>query len=479
MTTDWARSATSRLRVAFALLCLHAIVTIPWALGGRDMSGSGLAVLGAWLALAMIAVPIARGGVAGPSYWICLVGALVCARIPALLIAGEASLSGDSEIYELIARSLLAGEGLVFHDPLTETAFRALFPPVYPLLLAGLGSVFDLGAATFWGANVATDLASALLLVRIGARLGSAQVGRAASWLFALWPAFALAGPFAQKEALVTLEVLAITLLLLRLERGRMTGWKDGMLMGLVTSSLMLTQPGLALLPAIFALVLLPSTGLQPLRALLLKAVPAALLLLMPWWIRNFHLFGSFVPLTTTAGLGLWVGNNPQATGAWMPMPDSYRGMPETEMSRRAAHEALEWIWGNPVDFVRLTLFKLFRALGLEHSALARFDLMTPKPGSAVFSVFFPLLQGSLIALLGAAAFLLERVRHLEQGNRLVLLLCGCAIQVLVFSLPFEFGERHRWFLMPFLFLVAAAGMVRVPADDPKPLTSFTPVPAR
>lgn len=467
--TRFVQAAVPRICVAFALFLLNAIVTLPWAIDNWGISLLGILILAGWLAVAAVAVPIARDHLNGPAYWLSLIAALFLSRMAALFLVQGGTIVGDPEIYQILARSLLSGEGLIFHDPLTEVDFRALYPPVYPLFLAGLGLLFGLGEPAIWAGNVAIDLASAFILVGLGARCGSPAAGRAAAWLFAIWPAFIFASPFAQKEGLVTLQVLTVALILLRLDRARIPRWWESGLIGGVAASLMLTQPGLALLPAILALVLLPAIGSRPLCILLLRASPVALLLLAPWWIRNFHVLGSFVPLTTTGGLGLWVGNNPNATGNWLPMPPEYRGIPEIMMSARVAHEALGWIWNHPLDFVSLTFFKLFHAMGIEQFTLGRFGLMTPKPSAATLAALFPLLQGSLITILAGMACIAQRVRFLARGDRLVLIMCGCAIQILIFSLPFEFGERHRFFLMPFLFLVVAAGLIRHQAASRRP----------
>jgi hypothetical protein len=468
--TGWVQAATPRIRIAFALIALNAVVTIPWALANWGASPSGILILGGWLALAALIVPIARDQVSGRLFWAGLALMLVLARLAALTLTDGAVTTGDPEIYEKIARSLMAGEGLVFHDPLTGVDFRAMYPPLYPLLLAGLGSVFGLGAATYLALNVAVDLGSALLIAAIGARLGSAPAGRAGAWLFAIWPAFIMSTPFAQKESLVLLEALGIVLVLLRMEKGRLPAWREAAAFGGLWACLMLTQPGLAVLPALLALFLMKAAGWRTLFRLGLMAAPFALLLMLPWWIRNYMMLGAFVPLTTTSGIGLWIGNNPDATGGWVPMPASYQGMPEVEMSRRAGQEAIQWIGAHPFDFVKLTLFKLFKAMGIEQFNLARLNLLRPVPADSVFAAYFPVLQGSLVALLGGTALRLQRVHALVRGERLILILLACAAQILVFSLPFEFGERHRYFLMPFLFLAVAAGFAsRANAEEAGP----------
>jgi len=50
-------------------------------------------------------------------------------------------------------------------------------------------------------------------------------------------------------------------------------------------------------------------------RALLISSIIA--LTLLPWQVRNFLVFDSFVPITTSSGLNLFRGNNDVQVGAW------------------------------------------------------------------------------------------------------------------------------------------------------------------
>ena len=48
-----------------------------------------------------------------------------------------------------------------------------------------------------------------------------------------------------------------------------------------------------------------------------------------PWSIRNNAVFGEFVLLSTNGGPNLWMGNNPDSTGFYMPLPSSVDGLSE------------------------------------------------------------------------------------------------------------------------------------------------------
>jgi hypothetical protein len=187
---------------------------------------------------------------------------------------------------------------------------------------------------------------------------------------------------------------------------------------------------------------------------------------LVPWWVRNWTVFHAFVPLTTASGASLWIGNNPDATGNWQPPPPALKGIPELAYGKRIGAIAVEWIRTHPVGFVRLTLTKFVRASGIAQFGVTRLVAMGPPVPRVLAAALWPLSMLAHLALLGGAAFKL--------GPRLpftlVLLIAACGLQLMLFGMWFEFGERHREFVTPFL-LLALCWSFAAPAVEKAPAT--------
>lgn len=103
-------------------------------------------------------------------------------------------------------------------------------------------------------------------------------------------------------------------------------------------------------------------------------AVVAAVML--PWIMRNYHVFHSFVPLRSNLGLELWIGNNPVARptfyendqtrlfGLIHPLQNAREAqviseVGEVEYSRRKMIDALQWIQENPGKFLSVTVRRI------------------------------------------------------------------------------------------------------------------------
>lgn len=448
------------VQAVLGLLLLYGLTAIP------DLTarwGFGFAAIGAiagWIALAATGFHMLRER-PGAAPIVALAVALIVMRSAFALLAVGRTSTGDPNAYLNLAKGLLAGHGLLIHDPFTDTIWHALFPPLYPLVLAGWGAIFGFGTASVLTLGTLTDAAAAALLFALGKRLGSAVAGRRAAWLYLVWPSVLFSAPLAQKESLCALLILALALAWI----DRRTGWRGALRLGLPAGLLALTQPGQAPLAGLFGIVLVGRIGLWPMLLAGLRGGIVALVVLLPWWVRNALVLHAFVPLTTASGPSLWVGNNPDATGNWVPPPPDLKRLPELVYARRIKAIAVDWIATHPLDFVRLTLTKFVRACGISQFGVTRLVAMGPPFPRVLAAAVWPLSLLSHLAALGGAAVMLGR----RVPFTLVLLIAACGLQLLLFGVWFEFGERHREFVTPFLLLAlcwsfAPAAVEKAPA---------------
>jgi hypothetical protein len=436
---------------------------------------SAIVFVVAWLAIAALPLVLLRR--TSPILIMVVMGILTIALRTgmALVVHGRVPL-GDARNYVILAQHLSEGRGLVIFDPFMRIETHALYPPVYPILLSGWGAAMGLSTGSLTLIGMIVDLATAAAMVALAQRLGNRSVGIAAAWLYLIWPSVLSSAPLAQKEGVCALLAVLLALQWVKtaqetkLQAVRFAGgdaegdtrtgaprWRAAVPLGLTAGLLALTQPGEAPLAVLFGLVTATVCGWRQMIAIGLRALPFAVLVLMPWWIRNAILFGSFVPLTSAGGYGLWIGNNPDATGHWMAPPRQLDGMPEIQLGKAAAALAVEWIVLHPLTFVRLTATKALRAWGVAESGASRFADLRPSITPAIAAVIFGVSQVAHLGLLAGAAFA-TFTRKAPRATLSALLVLACVAQTLVFGVWFEFGERHRDFATPFLLLLVAFG---------------------
>ena len=202
-----------------------------------------------------------------------------------------------------------------FRDPFVPmlTGPTAHVAPAYPLVYSAVVGTFGTGKPSWWAIRLLTLAVYALqlaLLPLLGMELGfSPQLGRIAALLGCFTP---LPGSSYKWEALFTgllLVAIAYTTLLLNRSQTLSLTAALGTLWGVT----LLFSPVVIPIFILWGFLILRSLNFRAL--LLLSMLP--LLVISPWILRNYKVFGAFIFIRDDLGTELAVSNNDCAS-AWL-----------------------------------------------------------------------------------------------------------------------------------------------------------------
>lgn len=270
---------------------------------------------------------------------------------------------------------------------LTPGTPDAMLPPLYSLVLAGVYGLFGRGALQVGLLHIALDLLSITMLVNIGRRL--LPRGDWVGWLAGVFYAFY---PYLIFQNLTLIDtplfmtlfyafILGVILLRARerLDRGAwLLAIGCGVLLGLATL-LRAILPPFALLVGVWFLFR------RSLTQTVMRLLPVALvsiLMLVPWIVRNYDVYGVFVPGSVTAGSNFYQGSNPDVIPylragydvQWTSPDEDTPNTPEGD--RRRTELALAYLRENPDQIPELMWVKL-----LTHWSIDIFPRRNPVAG--------------------------------------------------------------------------------------------------
>lgn len=338
--------------------------------------------------------------------WVVIFIAIVL-RVGAALYLGD-SLMGDQQerafdqvSYNALAQSLLAGRGYSFEQDwypgFTKAgAQTAHWSFLYPLYLVGVYTVsgYHPLAARLVQALVCGVL-SLWLIYRLGRRLAGEQVGLVAAGLGAVYAYFVYYDAALMTEAFFTLGVLAsfeLSFALLGIDKTKedpaptqgLGGW---LLLGVVFDvTALLRQTLLLWLPVWLAWVYWAggafnrqSRRIRWYGPLVSMAVMMAFIL--PWTVRNYAIYGAFLPLNSNAGYAFYSANHPNHGTQFdqdyaAPLPEDLinRGLDEAQWNTALTRRGLEFILTDPQRYLMLSLDRVpifFNAWFSPESSLA------------------------------------------------------------------------------------------------------------
>lgn len=258
----------------------------------------------------------------------------------------------DGDMYREFSRQIASGVGYAY--PSGElTAYWAVGTAAFYGLIHFIFGFSDLPIGVV---NIAIGVGIVYLSYTLALRYFDAAVAAIAAWLVALWPVLI------QFTTVYASELLFLFFLLAALNAWASTKipfvWRH-VLWGALLCTATYIRP--TALPLFVALPVLDLWRNRDFRSALISAVIAgatAAALFSPWVIRNQEIFGSPVLVSANFGVNLWMGNNPQSNGGYMPLPDIDFSN-EVARDKYYKKEAINFIMTNPSEYAKLALRRL------------------------------------------------------------------------------------------------------------------------
>ncbi|HVF91607.1 MAG TPA: glycosyltransferase family 39 protein [Blastocatellia bacterium] len=218
--------------------------------------------------------------------------------------------NGLTRAYHERAESILKGEGVLGPYDIDPSSTQWLAQdPGYSIFLSAIYSIFDGDFFTVQTIQNALTSLPPILIFLIAGTLLSWRVGVVAGLLAALSHHLAHFSNYILPDSLPALPLLAVVLILIPARGNTRPSFRAyvlaGVILGLSTwirSQSLLMGPFLVVVLAIVSTRRRAATG----RAAVMAAI--ALMMIAPITIRNYMVYGAFVPVRMGLGLNLWEG---------------------------------------------------------------------------------------------------------------------------------------------------------------------------
>lgn len=360
--------------------------------------------------------------------------------------------------------------------------FRA---PLYPYFLAFLSWITGASILASKILQVMLCAGTGWFIFKLADTLFDRRVGLVAGLVYALY------GTLVMYESMFLIPVLFLFLLTWGLYRliayQRETGWRTWILTGLVLGLAAISRPNILIVLPFFMVWLFfvrtdsASYSSRARRPLLLLA--GVLIAVAPVTIRNVAVTGEFIVISSQGGINLYLGNNLEADGLTMLMPevdldesvswDMFErvtraaaekevghGLSEAELSDFWTSKAINFIISEPGQFLKLVWKKtVYLVTGFENSD--NIDIYHQRSKSLIYSlllwekpIYFPF--GLLLPLTLMAVYVLRR----DAGKLLPLYIFLLAYTPSI--VLFLVTARHRLPLVPFMIIIVCGGVFAV-----------------
>jgi 4-amino-4-deoxy-L-arabinose transferase-like glycosyltransferase len=220
-----------------------------------------------------------------------------------------------------LARSIATGQG--FGSPTDLATWPSAWaPPLYPYILAGVFKIFGVySAASAWmilAFNSFFAALTCLTLYQIAGRVYGTRVARATAWTWAVFPYFIYWPVRVVWETSLTTFLLSLALLMTLRMAGEPPRARTWIGFGLLWGVIVLTNTAIvSLLPFCLLWLWYGSPRKRPMLAGAGICVLFAALIVSPWLVRNYEVFGKFIFVRDNLPLEMYEANNDRSGGLW------------------------------------------------------------------------------------------------------------------------------------------------------------------
>jgi hypothetical protein len=330
-----------------------------------------------------------------------------------------------------------------------ETGPTAWIPPVYPGLLAAIFLIFGqrsvLAAATILAAQAMFSALTCVPLHAIAKRAFDERCAVWSTWAWALFPYEVVLPALFVWETFLSGFLAVLLCYLSTSERADETRGRVGA--GVLWGVAALTNTALVSLMPVFLFA-----GYRERRKrgkTIAAVVLVAILAILPWTVRNWAVFRTFIPLRSNFGEELWKGNHAGGFGRIefgigpadnLAERERYRDLGEIAYVRQRRWEALQFIRQSPIRYGHLVLYRL------------KYWWFAQGENAPIF-IFYRLL--SALSLTGMAL-----AWRRWRANGMLQLLGAVVIYPLVYYLT-DVYARYRYPIEPFLMVFAGYALSR------------------
>jgi 4-amino-4-deoxy-L-arabinose transferase-like glycosyltransferase len=241
------------------------------------------------------------------------------------------TLSSDDLNYIKSAVVLIKKGFFVFHNYNEHTVF---IMPLYPVFLAAVFKVFGAALTGFQAVRIIQAGLSSLTIVfvyLISKKLFNTKIALLSAFLVSFYIPNIITPGYLLTETLFTALFYMLIYYSLKFS-SRPSGLKF-IILGVIWATTTLCRPTAALypIPLFFYILVYIKPDIKKMFKMGVPMLLSFLVIMMPWWLRNYYEFGEFIPLALSSG-------NPMLQGTYI----DYRQTPENIVYYKLGKNAVE-----------------------------------------------------------------------------------------------------------------------------------------